>query len=73
MNSYLKNFLHRGLIFAGFGPIVAGIVLYIVSLRAASFSLSGLQILTAILSTGRFPSRFCVIFPYFTLRMSVAI
>lgn len=26
MNKYVKEFLHRGLMFSGFGPIIAGIV-----------------------------------------------
>ena len=32
MNKYLKEFLHRGLIFGGFGPLVAGIVFLIIGL-----------------------------------------
>lgn len=31
MNKYLKSFLHRGLIFGGFGPIVAAIVFLCIS------------------------------------------
>ncbi len=51
MNKYLKDFLHRGLIFGGFGPIVAGIVYMILSRTIADFSLDGTQIFLAILST----------------------
>ncbi len=51
MNSYLKNFLHRGLIFGGFGPIVAGIVFFILSFSVEGFSLTGIQVFCAIIST----------------------
>ena len=51
MNQYVKNFLHRGLMFAGFGPIVAGIVFWIVSSTVDGFSLSGPEVFAAIVST----------------------
>lgn len=51
MNKYVKDYLQRGLAFAGFGPIVAGIVYFILSLTIDNFSLSGGEILLAILST----------------------
>jgi len=51
MKHYRKYFLHRGLLFGGFGPIVAGIVFYILSLTLEDFSLTGGQLLTAIVST----------------------
>ena len=51
MNKYLKEFLHRGLMFGGFGPIVAGIVYAILSKTVDSFSLEGTEVLIAILST----------------------
>lgn len=51
MNSYLKSFLHRGLVFGGFGPIVLGIVYFILSLTLEDFSLTGGQVLLAIVST----------------------
>ncbi len=50
MNKYLKSFLHRGLIFGGFGPIVAGIVYLILSLTLENFSLNGVEIFVAIIS-----------------------
>ncbi len=50
-HSYLKQFLLRGLAFGGFGPIVAGIVLWCVSLTLPDFSLTGDQVLLAIVST----------------------
>ncbi len=51
MNKYLKEFLHRGLMFGGFGPIVVGIVYAILSKTVDSFSLEGTEVLIAILST----------------------
>ncbi len=51
MNTYLKQYLHRGLVFGGFGPMVAGIVLFILSLTLDDFSLTGGQIFLAIVST----------------------
>ena len=51
MNKYLKEFLHRGLIFSGFGPVVLGIILFIVSKTVDDFSISGEQILLGIVST----------------------
>lgn len=51
MNGYLKKFLHRGLIFGGLGPIIAGIVYFILSLTLDDFSLGGGEVLLAIVST----------------------
>lgn len=51
MNKYLKSFLHRGMMFGGFGPIVVGIIYVIISYTLDGFSLSGWQVFTAILST----------------------
>ena len=51
MNKYLKQFLLRGLIFGGFGPIVAGFVYFFISLSLNDFSLSGFEVLLAIIST----------------------
>ena len=51
MNKYFKEFLHRGLMFGGFGPIVAGIVFFILSLTLDNFSLSGSEVLLSIVST----------------------
>ena len=50
MNKYLKTFLHRGLIFGGFGPIILGIIYAIIEKTAENFSLSGIQTLIAIVS-----------------------
>ena len=51
MKGYVKSFLHRGLLFAGFGPIVAGIVYFCISLSAEPLLLTGGQMLLAIVST----------------------
>ncbi len=50
MNTHFKTFLHRGLIFGGFGPIVLSIVYYIISKTVTGFSLDGDQILLGIIS-----------------------
>ena len=51
MNKHLKNFFHRGLIFGGVGPIVAGIVYLSLSYTVDGFSLDGMEVFVAILST----------------------
>lgn len=51
MNIYLKRFLQRGVAFGGFGPIIVGIVFYIISLTLEGFSLGGGEVFLAILST----------------------
>ena len=51
MNKYLKVFLLRGLIFGGFGPIVLGIVYFILSKSLNDFSLGGAEVLIGIIST----------------------
>lgn len=51
MNNYCKEFLKRGLMFAGFGPIIAGIVLYCISFSVVDFNLTASQVLIAIVST----------------------
>lgn len=51
MNKYLKEFLHRGLIFSGFGPIILGIIFFILSKTLDNFYVSGGQILIGIVST----------------------
>ena len=50
MNKYLKEFLHRGLVFGGFGPIILGIIYAILEGSASDFSLNGTQVLIAIIS-----------------------
>lgn len=45
-----KEFCHRGLMFGGFGPIIMGIIYAITDKTAASFSLGGMEVLTAVVS-----------------------
>lgn len=51
MNKYVKEFFCRGMMFAGFGPIIAGIVYLVLSYTLEGFALSGLEVFTAIVST----------------------
>ena len=51
MNKYVKTFFARGLTFGGFGPIILGIVFAILQHTVEGFSLSGTEVLFAILST----------------------
>ncbi|MBR5247316.1 MAG: DUF3021 domain-containing protein [Clostridia bacterium] len=51
MNKYVKEFLHRGLMFGGFGPIILGIIYFIISKKLDGFILSGTEILLGIIST----------------------
>lgn len=50
MHKYFKAFLHRGLMFGGFGPIILGIVYAILEGTVEDFSLNGSQLLVAIVS-----------------------
>ena len=50
MNKYLKEFLHRGLMFGGFGPIIMGIIYLILDHTVADFSLSGREVFLATFS-----------------------
>lgn len=51
MNKYLKEFLHRGMMFGGFGPIVVGIIYLVISRTTEGFSLGSFEVFTAIVST----------------------
>ncbi len=51
MNPYLKEFLHRGLMFGGFGPIIVGIIFCALEHTAEGFSIGGDEILLAVFST----------------------
>lgn len=51
MNKYLKEFFYRGLIFAGFGPVILGIIFAIIETTQEGFSLGGYEVLIAIAST----------------------
>ena len=48
---YLKKFIHRGLMFGGFGPIIVGIIFAIMENTMVDFQPSGYEILLAIVST----------------------
>ena len=51
MNSYLKEFLHRGMMFSGLGPIVLGIIYALICRTDPNTALAGHQILVGIVST----------------------
>lgn len=51
MNKHLKNFLHRGLIFGGLGPIILGIIFLCIDLGGTDLNLGGVDVLLAIVST----------------------
>ena len=51
MNEYFEKFLHRGFIFSGFGPVVMGIIYFILSYTINDFTLSGIEVFVAIIST----------------------
>ena len=51
MNYYVKEFLKRGLVFSGFGPIVLGIVYIIIGSTGNDLGLSGLNVFMGILTT----------------------
>lgn len=51
MNKYVKQFLLRGLIFSGLGPVVCGIVFWILDLSGVNPLLNGGQMLLAIVTT----------------------
>ena len=47
----VRDFFFRGLLFGGFGPIIAGIIYLILHLTLQDLTLTGLQVFTAIVST----------------------
>ncbi len=51
MKHYIKQFFQRGMLFGGFGPIIAGFVYLIFSMTLEDFTLSGYEVFIAILST----------------------
>ena len=51
MNEYLRSYLHRGLIFGGFGPIIVGTVYLILTLTGVSVEFDGTDAFIGILST----------------------
>lgn len=50
MKEYVKNFFLRGMMFGGFGPIIAGIVYLSLSFSIDNFTLSGKEVFLAIIS-----------------------
>lgn len=50
MNKYVKEFLHRGLMFGGFGPIIFGIIIFIVSKTSDNFILEADEVFIGIVS-----------------------
>lgn len=51
MNKFVKEFLHRGLMFGGFGPIITAIVMLILSYTIKDFTLSGNEMFLGVVST----------------------
>ena len=51
MQNIVKKFLHRGLIFGGFGPIIAGIIYFILSYKIDNFLVTGKEMFMTIIST----------------------
>lgn len=50
MNKYVKDFMLRGMLFGGFGPIVVAIILFVISFFD-TVSLSASQLLIAVVSS----------------------
>ena len=51
MNKYVREFLHRGMMFAGFGPIVFGIIILCISYFDGVTELPALPIFSGIVTT----------------------
>ena len=47
----VRDFFFRGLLFGGFGPIIAGIVFLVLHFTLKDLTLTGLQVFTTIVST----------------------
>lgn len=50
MKEYIKAFFLRGMIFGGFGPIIVGIVYFVLSVTIDNFALSGGEVFLGIVS-----------------------
>ncbi len=50
MNKYIKDYLLRGLIFSGFGPIIYGIVCLIIE-SMGNYNITGIQVFLGIITT----------------------
>ena len=51
MKSFFKTFVHRGLLFAGFGPLIAGIVYLVLDLSGVNYDLTGKEVFMGIFTT----------------------
>ena len=51
MNKYVKEFLMRGMMFSGFGPIIYAIIIMILSYTLPDFSITAMEVFKAVLST----------------------
>lgn len=51
MNKYVKDFLMRGMLFGGFGPLILGIIYAVLQRTLSDFSLNGTQVFLGIIST----------------------
>ena len=50
MNKYVKEFFHRGLMFGGFGPIILGVIYWIIHAKGEELNLSGFEVFLGIVS-----------------------
>ena len=50
MNKYVKEFLRRGLLFGGFGPIILGVLYLVLSRTIDDFSVGGGEVFLGIIS-----------------------
>ncbi len=50
MNKYVKEFLRRGLLFGGFGPIILGVIYLVLSRTIDDFSVGGGEMFLGIIS-----------------------
>ncbi len=51
MNKYVKSYLTRGIAFGGFGPMITGLIFWILQLCGVEVILNGTEVFIAILST----------------------
>ena len=51
MNIYVKEFIKRGLMFSGLGPVTAALIIFIISQLEEFSALSGMQVLIMVVST----------------------
>lgn len=51
MNKYVKEFLLRGLMFSGFGPVIIGIIYIVLSKTVEGFALTAKDVFIGIIST----------------------